>query len=103
MKTKKANRLMEITVLVPENATENQIIEIKNLIEKYATIHKIENLGVKTSSYPLAKNGVEYLKTQYIFATITASDIDLGTLDRELYKNDNVIRYLFVTLKKITN
>ena len=91
---------MEITILVPENATENQIIEIKNLIEKYATIHKIENLGVKTSLYPLAKNGVEYLKTQYIFATITASDIDLGTLDRELYKNDNVIRYLFVTLRK---
>lgn len=55
MKTKKANRLMEITVLVPENATENQIIEIKNIIEKYATIHKIENLGVKTSPYPLAK------------------------------------------------
>lgn len=93
-------RLMEITILVPENATENQIIEIKNLIEKYATIHKIENLGVKTSPYPLAKNDVEYLKTQYIFATITASDIDLGTLDRELYKNDNVIRYLFVTLRK---
>ena len=95
---------MEITVLMPENATENQIIEIKNIIEKYATIRKIENLGVKTSPYPLAKNGVEYLKTQYIFATITASDIDLGTFDRELYKNDNVIRYLFVTLrKKITN
>ena len=97
-------RLMEITILVPENATENQIIEIKNLIEKYATIQNIEDLGVKTSPYPMAKNGVEYLKARYIFATITASDIDLGTLDRELYKNDNVIRYLFVTLrKKITN
>lgn len=94
---------MEITILVPENVTENQIIKIKNLIEKYATIRKIENLGVKTSPYPLAKNGVEYLKTQYIFATITASDIDLGTLDRELYKNDNVIRYLFVTLRKKNN
>lgn len=46
---------MEITILVPENATENQIIEIKNLIEKYATIHKIENLGVKTSPYPPSK------------------------------------------------
>ena len=100
MKTKKANRLMEITVLAPENATENQIIEIKNIIEKYATIRKIENLGVKTSPYPLAKNGVEYLKTQYIFATITASDIDCGSFHDELYKNDNAIRHLLVTLRK---
>lgn len=93
-------RLMEITILVPENATENQIIEIKNLIEKYATIQKIENLGTKRLTYPMAKNGTEYLKAQFIFAGITASDIDLGTFDRELYKNDNVIRHLLVTLRK---
>lgn len=91
---------MEITILVPENATENQIIEIKNLIEKYATIHKIENLGVKTSPYPLAKNGVEYLKARYIFAALEANDIDCGSFHDELYKNDNVIRHLLVTLRK---
>ena len=100
MKTKKANRLMEITVLVPENATENQIIEIKNIVEKYATIQNIEDLGVKRLTYPMEKNGVEYLKARYIFVTLEANDIDCSSFHDELYKNDNIIRHLLVTLRK---
>ena len=103
MNTKKSNRsrLREVTVLIPENATDDKITELKNIIEKYATIRKIENLGVKTSPYPMAKNGVEYLKTQYIFVTIETSNAKCRILSDKLYKNDNAIRHLIATVLKV--
>lgn len=90
-----------VILLLSEQTTKNQLTEIKNIIEKYATIRKIKNLGVKTSPYPMAKNGVEYLKTQYIFITIKTSNAKCRTLNDKLCENNNAIRHLIATVLKV--
>lgn len=99
---KNMNRLMEIDLLVSEDTPKNQLVEIKNIIKEYATIQKMENMGVKSLAYPVENLGKKHLKAQYINAIVEVKQnkTDYHTLSSKLLANNNVLRYLITPVNQ---
>lgn len=85
--------LYELTVIVPEVATELDIEQLERVIRRHSTeIGKKEDDGVKRLAYPIQNKD----RGHFLYYEINLLQGEPQRLSSELNINDTVMRYLLV-------
>lgn len=86
--------IYELTMIVPENTTTQDINALTNMIGRYGRIRKTEDDGVKRLPYPISKYGRENAYGRYLFMELEMDKVT--NLCEMLGTNSMVLRYLVV-------
>lgn len=85
--------LYELSIIIPEGATEVDIEQLERVIRRYATeIGKEEDYGVKRLAYPIHGN----IRGNLLYYEINLPQGGQQELSSRLNINDTVLRYLLV-------
>ena len=94
------NKFEVVLIFNPELSTTNLKSEIENfktkLVSQSANIVNEENWGLRDLSYNINK----FKKAFYNFLQIEASGSIIKDLSKELNQSENLIRYMFIKVKK---
>lgn len=88
----------ESVVILKETPTEeeykNILNEITEKIKEYVNIEKIEEMGLKRLAYAVKDHKIGYFVSFYF----TATSQEVLELEREYRSNDNVLKFITVTM-----
>tara|TARA_B100000963_G_scaffold58278_1_gene46330 strand:+ start:364 stop:690 length:327 start_codon:yes stop_codon:yes gene_type:complete len=94
------NKFEVVLIFNPELATtalNDEIIKFKSILEAHsAKIINEENWGLRELSYIINK----YKKAFYNFFQIETSGSIVKEINKELNQSENIIRYIFIKVKK---
>ncbi|HOD14984.1 MAG TPA: 30S ribosomal protein S6 [Spirochaetota bacterium] len=87
----------ELTVIVRNRETESLIERVKDILTKHGTSVISDNsLGVKRLAYPVDGENEGY----YLFMNVEIPAESVKKIIAEFRLNSNILRYLFVKIKK---
>ena len=93
----KTYQLTIITTLNPTSTKgKENLKEIGERIKKIGKIDKKESWGEKKLAYPIKKNQNGF----YYFFQFTGQPSEITNLDNSLKLNENIIRYLIITVNQ---
>ena len=83
----------ELSVLMPESSTPNELEALKQTIEEYFIIAKADSEGVKRLAYSIS--GQDYAQYHF-FTVLERQNGNAAKLSSKLNVDDTVLRYLLV-------
>jgi len=87
----------ELTVILTNKETESLIEKVKEILKKHGTnILSDNSLGVKKLAYQINKENEGY----YLFMNVEIPPDSVKKIISEFRLNSNILRYLFVKIKK---
>jgi small subunit ribosomal protein S6 len=87
----------ELTVILRNKETESLIERVKDILKKHGTTVLSDNsLGVKKLAYQIDKENEGY----YLFMNVEIPPDSVTKIISEFRLNSNILRYLFVKIKK---
>lgn len=87
----------ELTVILRNKETESLIERVKDILKKHGTAILSDNsLGVKKLAYQIDKENEGY----YLFMNVEIPPDSVTKIISEFRLNSNILRYLFVKIKK---
>lgn len=87
----------ELTIILRNKDVEHQLERVKELLKKHGTAFLGDNsLGVKRLAYQIDREHEGY----YLFMNVEMSPDSVKKITSEFKLNNNILRYLFVKIKK---